>query len=298
MSSTVLAAGSECRVKPPIAATQDTEKAVTEETTTLVTEPPKDATVWIGRHGRKLRVIADPLKQLALILAAVLLYFGVRGRTQGAQETAVGHGLDILRFERLFGLDFEHWLQNEIVGHQHVVAFANWVYIFGHWPVICATLVWLFHTRRSDYLLLRNAMFISGAIGLVIFMLYPVAPPRLLNIGLEDTVTAFSTSYRALQPPALINKFAAMPSLHVGWNLLIGIAIVRAAQVRPLRLFGILSPILMALAVVATANHYVVDGMAGATIALVGLAVSTWMSPRVVLLNARLREWLVGRRPT
>lgn len=223
---------------------------------------------------------ADIARQFALIAVAVLLYFGVRGRTEGEQALALRHGHRILDLESNLRFGLEHWLQGLIVDRHSLVTLANWVYIFGHWPVIVATLVWLFRRSRADFLLLRNALFVSGAIGLVIFMLYPVAPPRLLGIGLEDTVTTFSTSYHALQPPTLVNKYAAMPSLHVGWNLLVGIAIARAARRRSLRVLGLGSPLLMALAVVTTGNHYVLDAVVGAIIALVGLAVSARMSAR------------------
>lgn len=95
---------------------------------------------------------------------------------------------------------------------------SNWVYIYGHWPVIGITLVWLFLRAPDDYRLLRNAMFVSGAIGLVLFALFPVSPPRFGVLELVDTVTERSDSYRALQPPGLINRYAAFPSLHFGWN--------------------------------------------------------------------------------
>ncbi len=115
-------------------------------------------------------------------------------------------------------------------------------------------------------------MFISGAIGLVILILFPVAPPRLMPAGFVDTVTELSTSYRVLQPPSLINKFAAVPSLHVGWNLLVGILIFTTSRNRLARLFALGGPLLMATAVVLTANHYIVDAVAGSIVALAGLA--------------------------
>ena len=90
--------------------------------------------------------------------------------------------------------------------------------------LVAVTLLVLYLHRRPIYLRLRNAMFISGAAGLVVFATYPVAPPRLLDGGpFVDTVTTWSNSYRVLQPPSLVNKYAAVPSLHVGWNLLVGI---------------------------------------------------------------------------
>ncbi|MGE0309384.1 MAG: phosphatase PAP2 family protein, partial [Acidimicrobiia bacterium] len=151
------------------------------------------------------------------------------------------------------------------------------------------------------YVVLRNAMFISGAIGLVIFATYPVAPPRLLppGSGFIDTVTQWSTSYRVLQPPSLVNKYAAMPSLHAGWNLLVGIALWHAFTSKRVRTFAVASPLLMAFAVVATANHYVIDAIAGAALSLVGLVASIvllqWADRRGIDLTAlELPAW--GRR--
>lgn len=220
--------------------------------------------------------------QLGLVGGAVLLYFGVRGLTQGSEADAVRHGLALLDFERALGLDFELSLQRRILDNRIVVTAVNWVYIWGHWPVITATLLWLHRFRRDDYVLLRNAMFVSGAIGLVIFILYPVAPPRLLGEGMVDTVTTLSNSYRVLQPPSLVNKYAALPSLHVGWNLLVGLALFRATHNRFVKALALASPLSMVAAVVLTANHYVVDAAAGVVVAAVGWWVARVALPRLV----------------
>ena len=210
--------------------------------------------------------------QVAAVLLAALLYFGVRGLTESSESTAVTNAGRVLRLEAILGIDIEASLQGFILDHRWVVTAANWVYIWGHWPVIALTLVWLYRRHRDSYTLLRNAMFISGAIGLVIFVTFPVAPPRLMPTGFVDTVTELSNSYRVLQPPSLVNKFAAVPSLHVGWNLLVGILIFRTARTRAARLFALAGPAFMASAVVLTANHYIVDAIAGSVVALTGLA--------------------------
>lgn len=225
----------------------------------------------------------DIATQFVLVFACVLLYFLTRGITQGSFETAAANAGRLLELEDWLGIDVELKTQALTLDHHNVVTFFNWIYIWGHWPVITVVLIWLFRSHRSDYLVLRNAMFVSGAIGLVIFALFPVAPPRLLTDDFVDTVTEWSRSYRVLQPPALVNKYAAMPSLHVGWNLIVGIAVYRVAARRPARLFGVLSPVLMSLAVVVTANHYVVDALAGAALASFGLMVS--------IIYALRREW-------
>ena len=232
--------------------------------------------------------------QIGLIAGAALLYFGVRGLTEGSEAVAVANGFDLLRVERALGLAIEAQLQALILDHRWLVTAANWVYIWGHWPAIAATLIWLHRTRRLDYLLLRNALFVSGAIGLVIFVTHPVAPPRLLPSGFTDTVMELSSSYRVLQPPSLVNKYAALPSLHVGWNLLIGVALVRTRANRFVTIVGLLSPLLMAAAVVMTGNHYVVDALLGAVVALTGLAVSYRITPKLALGSTIRRRLPVG----
>jgi hypothetical protein len=95
-----------------------------------------------------------------------------------------------------------------------------------------------------------------------------------MDAGLVDTVTQRSNSYRVLQPPAFVNQYAALPSLHVGWDLLMGIAVMTAATGVTLRVVGALMPLAMVAAVVLTANHYLLDVIAGAAVALTGLALA------------------------
>lgn len=229
------------------------------------------------------------VKQTALIGSAVLFYFAVRGQTEGAEQAAVENGRWILEREGDIGLDIELSVQEWTDGPL-LTTLSNWVYIWLHWPVIIGTLLWLHHDRIASYLILRNALFISGAIGLVIFVSLPVAPPRLIDQGFVDTVTEYSHSYRVFQPPGLVNKYAAMPSLHVGWNLIVGIVLFQSTRSTALRAFAVMSPILMAVAVVATGNHYLVDGIVGSVVALIGL----WMAHRVtlplVVIDRRIRR--------
>jgi membrane-associated phospholipid phosphatase len=107
-----------------------------------------------------------------------------------------------------------------------------------------------------------------------------VAPPRLFDLGLVDTVTESSEAYRSLQPPALVNQYAAMPSLHAGWDLLVGLAILGAAATVGFKAVGVLMPVLMMWAVVATANHFVLDVVAGLALALIGHAVALHLERR------------------
>lgn len=245
-----------------------------------------------GSRARTAQGAADLATQLVLMVGAALLYFAVRGVTEGSEATAVRNAEALLRFEGALWLDVEAAAQELVLSDHSLVTLANWVYIWGHWPVIAGTLFWLYRHERSRYLLLTRAMFVSGAIGLVIFATYPVAPPRLMPDGVwVDTVTELSTSYRVLQPPALVNKYAALPSLHVGWNLLVGIVVFSVARRAVVRTAAVVLPVLMTCAVVLTGNHYVVDAVLGAMVALTGLAAAR----RLRSVSLEPRRWWPDR---
>jgi PAP2 superfamily len=210
--------------------------------------------------------------QLAIMVVGVVVYFGVRGLTAGDPQTAVENARGVVTAERWLGVHLPAATQEALITSDPLATVANWVYIWGHWPVIAATLLWLALAHRRHFYRLRNAMLISGFLGLFIYAFYPVAPPRLVGLGYVDTVAEQSNSYRVLQPPAFVNQYAAMPSLHVGWDLLVGLAVLGAAGTAWLRWVGRLMPVLMIVAVVVTANHYVLDVVGGVALGLVGLA--------------------------
>lgn len=220
------------------------------------------------------------VRQICIALGAAFAYFAVRGLTEGAVATADRNARALLDLERVMGLDLELGLQEIVRSSSTLTTLMNWVYIWLHWPVLIATLAWLLRTDRAGYLFLRNSMMVSGAIGLVIFATFPMTPPRLLDADFLDTVTEYSHSYRVLQPPMFMDRYAAFPSLHFGWNLLAGIAWARHARGRFGRWSSIAMPVAMAIAVVGTANHWVLDVVGGAVVALTGHVAAEWWSRR------------------
>lgn len=222
-----------------------------------VADVPRSTVPWI-------------LGQVTLVLLLVVVYFGVRGLTVGSSADAVANANRIVELEQRLHLDVEAAMQAPLTESGALATLANWVYIWGHWPVIVATMIWLLIRHTDVFRRLRDGMMISGAIGMVIYATFPVAPPRLADTGMVDTVSERSHAYRVLQPPAFVNQYAAMPSLHAGWDLLVGIAIVTAASTLVLKIVGFTMPILMAVAVVSTANHYVLDVVGGIALALIG----------------------------
>lgn len=222
------------------------------------------------------------LREVGLVLSAFFIYHIVRNITEGSLMYALAHAYDIADLERSLGVFVEPAWQAAIVGEQWLIDLFNVIYIWGHWPYIGLVAIWLYVARPRTYSLFRNAVLISGGIGLIFFSVYPTAPPRLAALGFVDTIVEHSNFYHVLQPPQLTNQYAAFPSLHFGWNLLIGIALFREAKNSILRTLGVIVPTLMFLAIVMTANHYFLDALAGALIALVGLTVAT-----------RLRQWSI-----
>lgn len=231
--------------------------------------------------ARRLRTLPrGAAVEVLTVLAGVLAYFGARGLTHSDPALAVDNAHDVVAFEKALGLYVEPDLQRLVLTSDLLLDALNWVYIWGHWPVIALVLLWLLLRHPQRYVVLRNALVISGMIGVVVFVLYPVAPPRLAGLGLFDSVSARSHAYRVLQPPAFVNQYAAIPSLHVGWDLLMGLTLVRYARPVAVRLLGVLLPLAMIAAVVLTANHYWIDAVLGAVVALAGLVLAQRLAAR------------------
>jgi membrane-associated phospholipid phosphatase len=210
--------------------------------------------------------------QVALLLPPALLYFFVRDLSAGQEAAAFENASSIVSLQKTLGLDWEATLQQRVLDTDWIISAVNWIYIYGHFPLLFTVLVLLFGFSKRDFVTLRNALVASGVVGLVCFALYPVAPPRLFAPDqFFDSLGELSTSYQILQNPKVTNQFAAVPSFHVGWNLLAAIAVWRATRFRPLRLIAAVVPVLMMISVLLTANHWVLDIVAGVAVAMAGI---------------------------
>ena len=225
--------------------------------------------------------IAGVVREVLLIVPVLLLYFLTRGFADARPDEAQAHAQQLIRLEQDLGIFHERDVQRLAESFPAVVDVANWIYIFGHWPVIATVFVWLAYAHADRLPRYRNAIVISGTLGILIFLTFPVAPPRFMpTFGFSDTILTRMSAYRLLQPKALSDLYAAMPSLHVGWNLLMGIAVVRESSNLAARLFGAIMPAAMYFAVVATANHYILDGLAGAALVTASLLVTDRLADR------------------
>jgi hypothetical protein len=186
---------------------------------------------------------------------------------------AFGHAGDILSLERALGIDVELGLNKALMAAPWPARAANLFYATAHFAVTLGVLVWLYRRRPEHYHRLRTALMAATAVALAGFWLYPLAPPRLIGQGFVDPVTALHSFglYAAPGSGELTNQFAAMPSMHAGWALWCGFVLVRLTGRRWAKAAGALYPAVTVLVVVATANHYVLDIVAGFAIVAVML---------------------------
>ncbi|MEU6536586.1 phosphatase PAP2 family protein [Streptomyces sp. NPDC047000] len=238
--------------------------------------------------------------ELPLILLVYACYSAGRLLARGDVSSAVDHGTAILRFEQALHLNAEHPL-NRLFTHEAWLGVpADFWYASLHYLVTPAILVWLFRRRTAVYRTARTWLMTSTFIGLIGFTLLPTCPPRLLDAGhgFVDTMAQYSAygwwGGQASAPRGLggmTNQYAAMPSLHVGWALWCGVMLWRHGGTRLTKAAGVAYPLLTAIVVMGTANHYFLDAVAGVAVMGVGLL----LAPRVRGVAEAVRGQVVTR---
>jgi len=228
----------------------------------------------------------DARRATAVLLFAAAVYFAVRKLVEGSPATATRNAGRLLRFEQATGVDVEHALQRFTLDHAVLVDWSNHVYVWLHWPFLIFVLVVLFRRDRRAYRQLRDTLIASGTLGLVIFALFPVAPPRFMP-GFVGTVSQAERQHFIQYPASWSNRVASLPSFHAGWTLVAAILLATTFRSRFMKVIAFLPGPLVAVAVVITGNHYVIDVLVGLAITLVALQI---VSPRAT-------EGFVPERP-
>lgn len=203
---------------------------------------------------------------------------------------ALERGRDLAEMEENLGVLWEDDLQRWALKESWFTDALNQVYLYWHLPVIGIVALWLYAKSRPHYFLLRNILLISAVIGLMSYFAMPVAPPRLLpELGFADTIAGQYGSERPGTPAVFVNHYAAVPSLHFGWNLLAGLMPLLVLRNLWTWGFAMLMPLITLVSIVLTANHFFLDALAGA--AAVGIAALIALILRAGLGQAR-NEWL------
>lgn len=213
-------------------------------------------------------------REIALIVVFYAAYTGVRLLIPHDGTAAYAHAGQVLRLERALDIDAELGLNHALMDVPWLARLANLFYATAHFAVTLGVLVWLYRRRPAHFARLRTSLMIATAVALIGFWVYPLAPPRFLGgLGYVDPVTALHTFGLYSSPAAgsMTNQFAAMPSMHAGWALWCAFSVVTLAR-RPLvRILAALYPIVTIMVIFSTANHYVVDVVAGLMITVVAL---------------------------
>lgn len=189
---------------------------------------------------------------------------------------AFEHAHTVLHIERLLHLPSDLAIQRLVLPYPHLVESLNVYYLYAHLNGMVLFLVWMFVRHRDVYPRARNAIVIVTAACLVI-QTVPVAPPRMLtDLGFVDTALVYGQSVYGPFGSGMANQLAAMPSVHVAWALVVAYFVVTASTSR-WRWLVLLHPVLTVFVVVATANHFLLDGVVAAMLlALTLLALAAW----------------------
>ncbi|MFB7186106.1 bifunctional glycosyltransferase 87/phosphatase PAP2 family protein [Streptomyces sp. NPDC056230] len=229
------------------------------------------------------RVLSRPnlLLELLLIRVVYSAYAQVRLAATAGRGTAEHHGRQIHSLEQWLHIDIEHWANHAVVKVVWLRDFFDFYYSTFHFIVPLTVLGVLYVRRPADYRWVRSSIGFATLLALVGFWLYPLAPPRLMpGLGFIDTVHGVQDfakpDYGSLT--SMTNQYAAMPSLHFGWSLWCGVVIVMLAPKAWMKALGLLHPLFTVSAIVATANHWVLDAVGGAVVVALGFGLTYVLS--------------------
>ena len=229
-----------------------------------------------GAAGTKVR--RPPLvREIALVAGLFLAYRLGRLAITGHDELAVTNAWWVWDVERALRLPDEELFQQWALQWPDLLKAANWYYVGVHFPLTAVFLAWGWLRRPpAEYRYARRLISLLTGLALVVHVVMPLAPPRMLSsLGFLDTMAVFGPSaYGDSTTATVANQFAAMPSLHVGWALLIAVVVVRTARTAVALGCHRCTRLITVLVVVATANHYWVDAIAAALLLLLAIAVT------------------------
>lgn len=195
-------------------------------------------------------------------------YSAVRGLTADDVSVAMSNAADVLSFQHSIGLPSESSLQQHLIERTTVLRGANVYYIAVHFPATVVFLAWVWVRHPQRFARVRNALVAVTCAGLVVHILYPLAPPRMTS-GFVDTAALLGPSPYDLRVSVAANQIAAMPSLHVGWALLVSLGVAWIIESR-WRFAVFAHPVVTAGVVVVTANHYWMDAIVATALVGVG----------------------------
>jgi hypothetical protein len=236
----------------------------------------------------------DVVRQVLLFVAAYQLYRLTRGFVNHPDSATLAfqHARDLIGVERALNIFFEPSIQAFAAGQQWLLDGSAWMYINAQTSITLGALVWLYLFRNPSFYFVRNMFLTAFLVACIGYALFPTAPPRFFpEWGFFDAVSDFTgVPQDSVTIGKLFNPYAAVPSMHVGFALMISIPIARLAHWRAAKVFWLIYPLIVVFVIVVTANHFIADAVLGAAAAGIGALVARQM--------ARLRPEVWRFQPT
>jgi hypothetical protein len=224
----------------------------------------------------------DALRQVSLFGLVYLAYRVGRGVVEGNANAAFAHARDLISLERTLHLFVEPSVQTWASGSHVVIVVASWLYVNAQTSVTLAALLYLYMQHNRRFYFVRNMFMIAMGIALVGYVVFPTAPPRFMpEWGFADSVAEFAhvnIDGHNASISALTNLYAAVPSMHVAFALMIGWTLARLVRNPVGRVLWILYPFVMTFVIVVTANHFIFDALLGAMTAGASAYGATWLA--------------------
>jgi membrane-associated phospholipid phosphatase len=230
----------------------------------------------------------DLLRQIVLFCGAYWLYRIVRGMVDGRAAEAFDNARTLIDAERSLGLFIEPSVHAWSSGLELVDDAASWMYLNSHFTITVVTLAWLYLRRNERFYFVRNMFMVAMGLALVGYAAFPTAPPRFMpEWGFTDSVAAFTgVSADSASADLLFNPFAAVPSMHVAFALMIGVTMAQIVRHSWARALWLAYAPVVTFVVIATANHWWLDAFLGAVVAAVAAACA-----QGVFARARPHVW-------
>ena len=218
----------------------------------------------------------DLLLQFALFFSVYQGYQVVRGLSEAKSATAFANADRLIDIERSLGHFFEPGLQSAMLNFSWVIDGANWMYVNSHFIITTSFLAWLYLFRNEHFYFVRNMFMVAMLIALTGYLIFPTAPPRLLaGEGFIDTIASFGgVNTDSDSVGLLVNKYAAVPSMHIGFATMIAVPAFMLVRSRISKALWAIYPLAVLFVVVVTGNHFWLDAAAGAAVALASALVA------------------------
>ena len=231
----------------------------------------------------------DVVRQVLLFAAAYWGYRLVRGTVDDPVGAAVAfqHSRAIIHFEQSLGIFVEPSIQGWVARRPLIIDAASWMYLNAQFTVTMACLVYIYLRHNSSFYFVRNMFAVAMWTANVGFILFPAAPPRFFpEWGFVDSVSALThVSHDSVAVNSLVNQYAAIPSMHVAFALMIAVPLARLSKHRVTRVIWAVYPFVVTFVIITTANHFVIDAILGAMTAAFG----AWTA--AFLARARPAAW-------